>query len=307
MPWQSLSFEVAAPDAEPLSEALLEAGAQSVSVEDADAGTGREAPQFAEPGKSPRPWERNRIVALFDQQAQPAEALAAAVATTGCSAPRAFRIEPLADRDWVRAVQDHFVPLRIAERLWVVPSWCEPPEPDAINLRIDPGLAFGTGSHPSTRLALGWLADALREIRRAGEGRVQRARVLDYGCGSGILAIAALKLGAGEAYGVDIDPQALATSAENAACNLATVRWCTPDELRDELPGVRTDIVVANILARPLIVLAPLLAERAADRIALSGILVHQAEEVLACYRQWFEIAVTDEEEGWVLLSGRRR
>ena len=303
MAWQSLSFEVAAPDAEPLCEALLEAGAQSVSVEDADAGTGRESPQFADPGESPQLWERNRIVALFDQEAQPAEALAAAAASAGCRAPRAFRIEPLADRDWVRAVQEHFVPLRIAERLWVVPSWCEPPEPDAINLRIDPGLAFGTGSHPSTRLALDWLARALCEIRRTGEGRVEGARVLDYGCGSGILAIAALKLGAGEAYGVDIDPQALATSAENAACNLATVRWCLPDEL----PGVRVDIVVANILARPLIVLAPLLAERAADRIALSGILVNQAEQVLACYREWFEIAITGEQEGWVLLSGRRR
>jgi ribosomal protein L11 methyltransferase len=206
-----------------------------------------------------------------------------------------LRIEPLADRDWVRAVQDHFVPLRIAEHLWVVPSWCEPPEPDAVNLRIDPGLAFGTGSHPSTRLALGWLA---RELH-AGGG----VCVLDYGCGSGILAIAALKLGAGEAYGVDIDPQALATSAENAACNQAAVLWCTPEEL----PGVRADIVVANILARPLIVLAPLLAERASDRIALSGILAHQAGEVLACYHEWFDIAVTGEEEGWVLLSGRRR
>jgi ribosomal protein L11 methyltransferase len=301
--WQSLSFEVAAPDAHPLSEALLEAGAQSVSIDDADAGTGREAPQFAEPGESPQPWERNRIIALFDHDAQPAEALAAAVAATGCSTPGTVRIEPLADRDWVRAVQDHFVPLRIAERLWVVPSWCEPPEPDAINLRIDPGLAFGTGSHPSTRLALGWLARALFEFRGANQARAERARVLDYGCGSGILAIAASKLGAGETYGVDIDPQALATSAENAACNLATVRWCPPGELS----GMRADIVVANILARPLIVLAPLLAEHAADRIALSGILVDQAEEVLDCYREWFEIAVAGEEEGWVLLSGRRR
>lgn len=307
MAFQSLSFEAAAPDTEPLCEALLEAGAQSVSVEDADAGTARESPQFGEPGESSQPWERNRIVALFDQQAQPAEALAAAVAAAGCSAPRAYRIEPVADRDWLRAVQEHFVPLRIIEGLWVVPSWCEPPVPDAINLRIDPGLAFGTGSHPSTRLALGWLARTLCEFRRAGEGRSERVRVLDYGCGSGILAIAALKLGASEAYGVDIDPQALATSAQNAACNLATVRWCTPDELRYELPGMRADIVVANILARPLIVLAPLLAERAAERIALSGILVQQAEEVLACYREWFEIAVTGEEEGWVLLSGRRR
>ena len=312
MAWQSLIVEVAAPDAEAFAEALLEAGAQSVSVEDADAGTGREAPQFAEPGDAPQPWERNRIVALFDPDAQPAGALAAALSAIGfdadCSAPPTFRVEPVADRDWVRAVQEHFLPLRITERLWVVPSWCEPPEPDAINLRIDPGLAFGTGSHPSTRLALAWLASALREWPRGAPARAARPRVMDYGCGSGILAIAALKLGAGEAFGVDIDPQALATSAENAARNdigqgADALRLCLPDEL----PDFRADIVVANILARPLIVLAPLLAERAAGRIALSGILAGQGEEVLACYREWFEISVTAEEEGWVLLSGQRR
>jgi ribosomal protein L11 methyltransferase len=306
--WQSLIVEVAAPEAEPLADALLEAGAQSVSIEDADAGTGREAPQFAEPGETLLPWPHNRIVALFDADAQPAAALAAALAAVGikagCRALPAFRVEPVADQDWVRATQVHFVPLRIADRLWVVPSWCEPPEPGAVNLRIDPGLAFGTGSHPTTQLVLAWLAGELRGWRR----RAQRARVLDYGCGSGILAIAALKLGAGEAFGVDIDPQALVTSAENAACNdvgksATALGLCLPDEL----PAFRADIVVANILARPLIVLAPLLAERAAGRIALSGILTAQAEEVLACYREWFALAVTAEQEGWVLLSGERR
>lgn len=239
MAWQSLSFEVDASDAEPLSEALLESGAQSVSVEDADAGTGREVPRFAEPGEVPQPWERNRIVALFGQDAQPAEALTAALCASGCAAPASFRVEPVADRDWVRAVQDHFVPIRIADRLWVVPSWCDPPEPDAINLRIDPGLAFGSGSHASTRLVLEWLARALH-------GKA-RPSVLDYGCGSGILAIAASKLGAGETFGVDIDPQALITSAENAACNSTTLRLFLPDEL----PALRADFVVANILAGP--------------------------------------------------------
>ena len=295
MAGQSLTFEVAAPDAEPLSEALLEAGAQSVSVEDADAGTGREAPRFAEPGETPQPWERNRIVALFDGEARPAEALAQAVTASGCAAPAAFRVEPVADRDWVRAVQEHFVPMRIADRLWVVPSWCEPPEAAAINLRIDPGLAFGTGSHASTRLVLAWLAHQLT-------GAV-RPSVLDYGCGSGILAIAASKLGAGEIFGVDVDPQALLTSAENAACNSTTLRLYLPDQL----PAFRADIVVANILAGPLIVLAPLLAERAAGRIALSGILAGQAQAVLERYAEWFDVAVTAEQEGWVLVSGQRR
>lgn len=295
MSWQSLSFEVDASAAEPLSEALLDAGAQSVSVEDADAGTGRETPRFAEPGETPQPWVRNRVVALFGADARPAEALAAALHASGCAAPASIRLEPVADRDWVRAVQEHFVPIRIAELLWVVPSWCEPPEAEAINLRIDPGLAFGTGSHASTRLVLAWLAHRLRAAARPS--------VLDYGCGSGILAIAASKLGAGEVLGVDIDPQALLTSAENAARNAATLRLYLPDEL----PAFRADILVANILARPLIVLAPLLAERAARHIALSGILAAQAGEVLERYSEWFDVAVSAEQDGWVLVSGQRR
>ena len=299
MQWQTLLVDVAAPDTEALADALLEAGAQSVSIEDADAGGENEAPQFAEPGTAPQPWPRNRIVALFGPHTPPAAALDAAVLASGCNAPSAFRLESLVERDWVRATQAQFVPLRIAARLWVVPSWCEPPEPDAVNLRIDPGLAFGTGSHPSTRLVLAWLA---RELRGAKAGPGDPS-VLDYGCGSGILAIAAAKLGAAEAFGVDIDPQALATSAENAARNRAEVRLFLPDAL----PARRADIVVANILARPLVVLAPLLAERARGRIALSGILSGQAEEVLAAYRHQFDIGVTAEDDGWVLLSGERR
>ena len=303
MDWQLLIVEVAAPEAGPLADALLESGAQSVSIEDADAGTEREAPQFAAPGETPLPWQRNRIVALFDSHAQPAAALGEAARTVGfntaCHALPAFRIESLAERDWVRAIQVQCAPLRITEHLWVVPSWSEAPEPDAINLRIDPGLAFGTGSHPSTRLALAWLA---RELGRA-QRRAERPRVLDYGCGSGILAIAAMKLGAAEAFGVDVDPQAIATSAENAARNSVRVRLCLPEAL----PDFQADIVVANILAQPLIALAPLLARRAAGRIALSGILASQADQVLAPYRDWFDIAVAAEEEGWVLLSGERR
>ncbi|MBI3376119.1 MAG: 50S ribosomal protein L11 methyltransferase [Betaproteobacteria bacterium] len=299
MHWQTLLVEVAAPDTEALADALLEAGAQSVSIEDADAGSATEAPQFAEPGAVLRPWQRNRIVALFDPDSAPAVALDAAVLASGCDAPSAFRMERLVDRDWVRATQQQFVPIRIVEGLWVVPSWSEPPEPDAVNLRIDPGLAFGTGSHPTTRLVLAWLA---RELRNANGERGDPI-VLDYGCGSGILTIAAAKLGAAEAFGVDIDPQALVTTAENAARNHARVRLFLPDAL----PAFCADVVVANILARPLIVLAPLLSERAGRRIALSGILADQAGEVLAAYRDQFEIGVAGEEDGWVLLSGDRR
>lgn len=299
MPWQTLLVEVAAPETEALADALLEAGAQSVSIEDAHAGSESEAPQFAEPGAVPHPWQRNRIVALFGPGTAPAAALDAAVLASGCVAPSGFRVESLADRDWVRATQQQFVPIHVAEGLWIVPSWSAPPVPDALNLRIDPGLAFGTGSHPTTRLVLAWLARELRGAKGKDGGPI----VLDYGCGSGILSIAAARLGAAEAYGVDIDPQALVTAAENAARNDAAVRLFLPDAL----PALCADIVVANILARPLIVLAPLLSERTQDRIALSGILAGQAEEVIAAYRDKFDIGVSGEEDGWVLLSGVRR
>jgi ribosomal protein L11 methyltransferase len=199
------------------------------------------------------------------------------------------------ERDWVRASRAQFAPLRITDELWIVPTWIDPPRPDAVNIRLDPGLAFGTGAHPTTRLCLRYLA-----------GHVTRTEsVLDYGCGSGILAIAAAKLGAGHVVGVDIDPQALHASVDNARENRASAQFLHADA---PLTG-RFTIVVANILANPLRLLAPALAARTrpGGRIALSGVLAAQADEVSAAYAPWFEMQTQAEEDGWVLLAGRRR
>jgi len=204
----------------------------------------------------------------------------------------AFRI--VEDQDWTRAWMDQFQPMRFGRRLWIYPWNIEPPadDPDAIVVRLDPGLAFGTGTHSSTRLVLSYLERTIH----GGE------RVLDYGCGSGILAIAAAKLGAAQVDGVDVDPQAVETSLANARANRVALQATLPDALG----AGHYDVVVSNILAQPLILLAPLLAARG-PRIALSGILDDQAEEVARAYERWFEVRTTEREERWVLLEGERR
>ena len=198
------------------------------------------------------------------------------------------------EQDWVRATQAQFAPLHIHDRLWIVPSWCEPPNPSAINVTLDPGLAFGTGSHPTTRLCLEWLA---RELTRG-------ASVLDYGCGSGILAIAAARLGAGRVAGVDVDPQAVDAARANAAANRVAATFTLPGALAGMF-----DVVVANILANPLVSIAADLAARVRDggHIVLSGILETQAEAVMTAYRGWFNIAVSASDDGWIALAGTRR
>lgn len=266
MPWLALTIEVERDAADAFSDALLEAGAQSVSI------------------------DSQGVRALLHLQDDAPTLIAAAARDAGIAAP-AFRVERLEDEDWVRASQAQFKPLSIGSRLWIGASWHEPP-PGRVAIRIDPGLAFGTGSHPSTRLALTWLE---REIR-GGE------RVLDYGCGSGILAIAAAKLGAARVEGVDVDPQAVETTLANARANGVAVSATLPDMLADGA----YDLVLANILAQPLIVLAPLLAPRGA-RIALSGILDAQADEVAQAYSRWHDMSVPLHEEGWALVAGRRR
>jgi ribosomal protein L11 methyltransferase len=296
MPYQALVLTVAAAEVEPLSDALVEAGALAVDVADADAGTPLENPLFAEPGEDPaRAWQRARLQALFAADADVAAALAAACAAAGLPVPAAPPVTPVAEQDWVRLTQSQFTPIRITGRLWVVPSWCEPPEPSAINLLIDPGLAFGTGSHATTRLCLGWLAATLR----GGE------RVIDYGCGSGILAIAALKLGAASATGVDIDPQALLAARDNAAHNSVAAEFLPAQGARLE----PADVLVANILTNPLKLLAPMLAQLVCPggRIALSGVLAQQAEEVAGVYRTFFELEPPRQDEDWVLIAGVRR
>lgn len=294
--WLSVAFAADAEHAEALSDALLALGALSVGVEDADAGTERETPQFGEPGHSPAPlWAHSRIVALFDKAADVPLIAAAAAGEAGLGATPPYDITEVAEQDWVRLTQSQFEPIRINERLWIVPSWHEAPDPQAINLELDPGLAFGTGSHPTTRLCLEWLCSHVQ----AG------ASVLDYGCGSGILAIAAAKLGGARVVGVDIDDNALAAAAGNAGRNHATVQLAHSRHPLD----MSFDIVVANILTNPLCVLAPLLTERARPGalIALSGILSAQAEQVRQAYRPAFDLTVWAEREGWILLEGVRK
>jgi ribosomal protein L11 methyltransferase len=295
MSWRSLVVEIDAAAAEPLSEALLARGAAAASVEDAAAGTSAERPVFDEPGATRALWARARLRVLVPADLDPAALLQGAAADAGLPAPSDYALEPVADEDWVRQAQSQFEPIRISPRLWIVPSWRAAPDPQAINLVLDPGRAFGTGSHPTTRACLRWL-----------EQRVVRgARVLDYGCGSGILTIAAAKLGAGEAVGVDIDPEALAAARDNAALNRVAARFLDPHAPLD----FSADLVVANILANPLAVLAPLLARhcRPGGQIALAGILEAQGGRVAGAYAPWFEIAPFSRDEGWVALEGTRR
>jgi ribosomal protein L11 methyltransferase len=269
--WLALSVELDGAAAEAFSDALLEAGAQSVAVESPDAA-------------------RPRVIALVALEEDSTILVARASRAAGIAPPR-FSIEKLADEDWVRASQAQFVPSAIGERLWIGPSWHEAP-PARMAVRIDPGLAFGTGSHPTTKLALSFLEKNIR----GGE------RVLDYGCGSGILGIAAARLGAGRVDAVDLDPQAVDATRANALANGVVLSAALPDAL----PAALYDLVVSNILAQPLIALAPLFAGRS-PRIALSGVLEEQAEEVMRAYEPWFEMSITDSDEGWALLCGTKR
>ena len=295
MSWLSVSFEMAASDVEAVTDALLAGGALCVDVTDADAGGAGEQAVFAGPGEGPLPaWRRSLVSALVAEDADPAALLAGACARAGL-VPPPHSVRRVAEQDWVRSTQAQFAPIRISPRLWIVPSWAAVPDPRAVNLRLDPGLAFGTGSHATTRLCLRWLERAIR----GGES------VIDYGCGSGILAIAAMKLGAAAATGVDMDRQALLAARRNAVQNrVDAVFHATAEAIRQP-----AQIVVANILAHPLIVLAPLLARLTAPggRLALAGLLAAQVEEVSAAYRGWFDLRAGEEEEGWVLLGGLRR
>jgi len=281
--------------AEALSDALLEEhGALSVSVEDADLDQASERALFGEPGipVERMAWPDTRLVVLFD--AMPAAEQTAAALLARDETLRLEAIRPLADRDWVRLVQSQFGPTRIAPGFWIVPTWQDPPADALRVVRLDPGMAFGTGTHPTTRLCLRWLD---RSVTPA-------ARVLDYGCGSGILAIAAARCGAASIDAVDIDPQALDATRANALANgvdLAHVGHA------DAASGTY-DIVVANILAAPLKVLAPLLCAHVASggRLALAGLLERQVADLQVAYRPWIELDAWDTEDGWALLAGRR-
>lgn len=290
--------------AETLSDALLLAGALAVSVEDADENTEHEQPLFGEPGTEPevQAWHRNRVLVLLPDGLDPAH-LMAPVLAAGLEVTDAqnWTVREVPDADWVRLTQSQFGPIVVSDRIWIIPSWHrddaglpDPAQDGIIRIELDPGLAFGTGSHATTHLCLQWLADHVESGQT----------VLDYGCGSGILAIAARMLGAGAVRAVDIDEQAVLSTRQNAQANHVEVEAFLPDDLPDGC----SQIVVANILSNPLKVLAPMLAARVAPggALVLSGVLERQAVEVAQAYAPWIALRVWQAREGWVCLTGQR-
>jgi ribosomal protein L11 methyltransferase len=277
-----------------VSEAAMELGAVSVSVEDADAGTASERALFGEPGMpiEHTAWAHSRLNALFSDEAAAREALSILALQDFFEHCRAAGITPVPEQDWVRITQSQFAPVPVTDSFFIVPTWCEPPAAAKQIIRLDPGLAFGTGTHPTTFMCLKWIANASKRGTALG-------RTLDYGCGSGILAIAAKKYGASYACGVDIDPAAVTASQDNARANGTELDLGLPD-----LANGRYDTVLANILASPLKVLAPLLCGHMAQggHLVLAGILERQTDELKAAYAPYVSLEVADAMDGWVLM-----
>ncbi|MBS3998112.1 MAG: 50S ribosomal protein L11 methyltransferase [Hydrogenophaga sp.] len=280
---------------EPVGDALVALDALSVSVEDADAMTPAESALFGEPGMPPprEGWQRSRVVALFPAEEAAREAAALLAVQDffeGCSV---LGVQAVPEQDWVRLTQSQFDPVEITPSFWIVPTWHEPPAAAQQMIRLDPGLAFGTGTHPTTRMCLRWTAQHAPIDQR----------VLDYGCGSGILAIGAAKFGAREIVAVDIDPAAVESTRLNAEANHVTLAAGLPD-----LASGSFDLVLANILATPLKVLAPLLCAhvRSGGQLVLAGILARQADELREAYAPWLALDVSDEAEGWILMTATK-
>ena len=287
-------------EAEAVSDALMDdLGALSVSVEDADANTDAERALFGEPGMpAPRgAWDRSLVKALFDSAEAAQDAARTLLAQDGAGAVQMQGITELVDQDWVRLTQSQFTPVPVTPKFWVVPSWHEAPTDALKVIRLDPGMAFGTGTHPTTRMCLRWIAN------HAADRAVHWSRVLDYGCGSGILAIGAALHGAVDVDAVDIDPAAVQATHDNAAANGVKLRAGLP-----ELASGAYPLVLANILASPLKLLAPLLCNhvQAAGDLVLAGILDRQAEELIEAYAPWLTVVVSDAEDGWILMTGHR-
>jgi ribosomal protein L11 methyltransferase len=295
MAWISLKIEAQDNTADLISDTLMDLGALSAIIEDANAETIDEQPIFGEPGDPPPGiWQQNLVSALFDENIDISQIIANLQKKTKLTGLE-YSTEIIQEQDWVRATQSQFEPIRITDQLWIVPTWHTSPSPDAINIVLDPGLAFGTGSHPTTHLCLAWLTQTVQ----AGQS------VLDYGCGSGILAIAAKKLGAASVVGTDIDTQAIQSSLYNAEQNHVTAEFYHANQYQSH----EFDIVVANILSSALSVLAPALAKccKSGGKIALSGILREQASDVSAIYAQWFDMEQPEYMESWVLLTGTKK
>ena len=291
MAWLQLKLAITPEQAAEYEDILLDCGAVSVTFMDAE-----DQPIFEpELGTTPL-WKHTHLLALFEGDTVADQLLLSLVQALG-TMPQ-YELEVLEDQDWERNWMDNFQPLCFGSRLWIVPSWCEAPDPSATNLLLDPGLAFGTGTHPTTALCLEWLDQYMEK----------GLEVIDFGCGSGILAIAALLLGAKQVMGTDIDKQALEASLDNAKRNQIPVEDFTV-YLPEQMPGITADVVLANILAGPLVTLAPQLAKltRPNGWICLSGILAEQANEVRAAYESYFNLCPTATKEGWVRITGQRK
>jgi ribosomal protein L11 methyltransferase len=292
MPWLELKIDSDAQRAPALADDLTAMGALSVTLSDV-----RDEPIY-EPALGTEPlWRHTRVTALFDADVDAHAVVAELVRRFGPWIEAAATIGHLADQAWERTWMDHFAPMKFGNSLWICPSWMEPPDPAATNIRMDPGLAFGTGTHPTTALCLEWL-DAHPPCNHT---------VIDYGCGSGVLAVAAAKLGAALVYAVDNDPQALTATRENAQRN--DVGRCIRTYAPEQLPAIRADTLLANILANPLLELAPVFSGMVipGGHVVLSGILAEQAHDVLRAYEPWFEMEAPAHKKQWVRIDGRRR
>lgn len=292
MAWLQLIFECPSSEAETWSDLLSEYGAAAVTLGDA-----ADQPLYEPPPGATPIWDRTRVIGLFPSEINVEEivTLIGNDPTAPTTLP-AWRAEALEDRDWNRAWMDGFKPLKFGKRLWIVPSWHEAPEPDAVNVLLDPGMAFGTGTHPTTQLCLEWLDSQ----------QLNGKTIIDFGCGSGILGVAAAKLGATIVYGIDNDPQAIIASRENARRNDCADRFEL--FLPEQFDHVQADALVANILANPLMRLASQMAElvKPGAPFALSGILPEQADGVAECYRQWFRVDDIQELDGWIRIAGHK-
>jgi len=309
MTYRELTFYVNEDSAELLGDTLMELGALSITVEDAQADTPEEVALYGEPGMviQVAAWQESKVIALFNQSlwtefAQHTEAILAELDRLGMAIDH-YTEAQIEEQDWVKLTQSQFDPIAISDRIWVVPSWHQTPEdlhPQAICLAVDPGLAFGTGSHPTTKLCLNWLESL------ADEGLLQNQSMMDYGCGSGILAIAAKKLGSGATFGLDIDPQSVISSNENAKGNDVVIEFGLPDMVTTTS---QFHVVVANILANPLKILAPAIGALVASNgyLALSGILEQQAEQIIEIYAPWVDLKIWQVSEGWVCLAGKAK
>lgn len=300
MSWTEIVIVISRQDAESLSDALMDEGALSVAIEDADVGTDAEQPLFGEPGMEPEAtaWDRSHVIALVSSESTPAEIVRNAATAIGLAQVPSYQLRDVAEQDWVAITQSQFEPIAIGRRIWVVPSWHQAPDPSGLILELDPGMAFGTGSHPTTRLCMEWLESNL----------VPGSSVLDYGCGSGILSLLADKLKAELVVGVDIDPQAVESARQNNARNRTNAHFELPEEFIRTRSGLTFDVVIANILSGPLAIMAPMLCARLTPDgwLVLSGILAEQADDVIQAYAPYLSMQTFAVNEGWIALAGQK-